>query len=194
MSTRGRRWRHGSSRGGRDAPQHGAPPRRGRGRLVRRLLDEGSARGRRRHVRRARRRDPGDALPAPPSCGRPGLWEESVQPLVTSRSPSSASAHAEHVGERRHARASATAKTRAPGRPTRIAPTSSCSAARPRSATASPTTTPSRPASSPCSPPPSDVNVFNFARGYYYSTQEHILFEQLLRAGHVPAVAIFIEV
>jgi hypothetical protein len=39
----------------------------------------------------------------------------------------------------------------------------------------------------------SDVSVFNFARGYYYSTQEHILFEQLLRAGHVPAVAIFID-
>jgi hypothetical protein len=38
-----------------------------------------------------------------------------------------------------------------------------------------------------------DVRVYNFARGYYYSTQERILFEQLLAAGHVPAVAIFVD-
>ncbi len=38
-----------------------------------------------------------------------------------------------------------------------------------------------------------DVRVYNFGRGYYYSTQERIVFEQLLMAGRVPAVAIFID-
>jgi len=38
-----------------------------------------------------------------------------------------------------------------------------------------------------------DVAVYNFGRGYYYSTQERILFQQLLAAVHVPAVAIFID-
>ena len=38
-----------------------------------------------------------------------------------------------------------------------------------------------------------DVRVYNFGRGFYYSTQERILFERLLTAGHVPAVAIFID-
>ena len=35
--------------------------------------------------------------------------------------------------------------------------------------------------------------VYNFGRGYFYSTQERILFEQLLIAGHVPDAAIFID-
>jgi hypothetical protein len=38
-----------------------------------------------------------------------------------------------------------------------------------------------------------DVAVYNFGRGYYYSTQERILYEQLLAAGFVPALAIFID-
>ncbi len=37
------------------------------------------------------------------------------------------------------------------------------------------------------------VSVYNFGRGFYYSTQERILFEQLLAGGHVPDVAIFID-
>jgi len=37
------------------------------------------------------------------------------------------------------------------------------------------------------------VAVYNFGRGYYYSTQERILFEQLVSAGHVPDVAIFVD-
>ena len=36
------------------------------------------------------------------------------------------------------------------------------------------------------------VAVYNFGRGYYYSTQERILFEQLLSAGYVPDMAIFV--
>jgi len=35
--------------------------------------------------------------------------------------------------------------------------------------------------------------VYNFARPAYISTQELALFQQLLRAGHVPTVAIFID-
>src|SRR5215510_7855478 len=35
--------------------------------------------------------------------------------------------------------------------------------------------------------------VYNFGRGYYYSTQERILFEQLLSAGYVPDMAIFVD-
>jgi hypothetical protein len=38
-----------------------------------------------------------------------------------------------------------------------------------------------------------DISIFNFGRGHYYSTQERILFEQLLSAGHVPDMAIFID-
>lgn len=37
------------------------------------------------------------------------------------------------------------------------------------------------------------VRVYNFGRGHYYSTQERILFEQLLVAGHAPDLAIFID-
>ncbi len=38
-----------------------------------------------------------------------------------------------------------------------------------------------------------DVTVYNFGRIYYYSTQERVLFEQLLMAGIVPRVAVFID-
>lgn len=38
-----------------------------------------------------------------------------------------------------------------------------------------------------------DVRVYNFGRGHYYSTQERILFEQLLSSGVVPSMAIFID-
>ena len=38
-----------------------------------------------------------------------------------------------------------------------------------------------------------DVRVYNFGRGYYYLTQERILYEQLLAAGFVPDLAIFID-
>ncbi len=37
------------------------------------------------------------------------------------------------------------------------------------------------------------VRVYNFARGYYYSTQERILFQELLGAGLVPDLAIFVD-
>jgi hypothetical protein len=37
------------------------------------------------------------------------------------------------------------------------------------------------------------VSVFNFGRGFYYSTQERILFEQLLLKGHRPDIAIFVD-
>ena len=37
------------------------------------------------------------------------------------------------------------------------------------------------------------VSVYNFGRGYYYSTQERILLEQLLTSGYVPDLAIFID-
>ena len=37
------------------------------------------------------------------------------------------------------------------------------------------------------------VRVYNFGRGYYYSTQERILFEQLLVSGYVPRMAIFLD-
>jgi hypothetical protein len=35
--------------------------------------------------------------------------------------------------------------------------------------------------------------VYNFGRGYYYSTQERVLFEKLLAAGHSPRLAIFVD-
>lgn len=38
-----------------------------------------------------------------------------------------------------------------------------------------------------------DVRVYNFGRGSYYSTQERILYEELLASGFVPDVAIFID-
>ena len=40
---------------------------------------------------------------------------------------------------------------------------------------------------------PCAVAIYNFGRGFYFSTQERILFEQLLLAGHRPALAIFFD-
>jgi len=37
------------------------------------------------------------------------------------------------------------------------------------------------------------ATVYNFGRGYYYSTPERLLFERLLTAGHVPDLAIFVD-
>ncbi|MGB7912390.1 MAG: SGNH/GDSL hydrolase family protein [Desulfobaccales bacterium] len=37
------------------------------------------------------------------------------------------------------------------------------------------------------------VKVYNFGRGHYYSSQERILFENLLTSGFVPDMAIFID-
>lgn len=37
------------------------------------------------------------------------------------------------------------------------------------------------------------VACYNFGRGGYYSTQERILFEELLAAGHAPSCAVFID-
>ena len=37
------------------------------------------------------------------------------------------------------------------------------------------------------------IRVYNFGRGYYFSTQERILFHQLLLDDHVPRLAIFID-
>lgn len=37
------------------------------------------------------------------------------------------------------------------------------------------------------------VKVYNFGRGNYFSTQERILFEQLLTSGNIPDLAIFID-
>ena len=36
-------------------------------------------------------------------------------------------------------------------------------------------------------------SVYNFGRGFYYSTQERILFENLLAEGHVPDMALFLD-
>lgn len=41
--------------------------------------------------------------------------------------------------------------------------------------------------------PEKNINVFNFGRGYYYSTQEIALVLQLIRNNHIPAIAIFID-
>ncbi len=41
--------------------------------------------------------------------------------------------------------------------------------------------------------PDKAIRVFNFGRGYYYSTQELALLVQLLMQNHVPQVAIFID-
>lgn len=38
-----------------------------------------------------------------------------------------------------------------------------------------------------------DVAIYNFGRGHYYSTQERILFEQLITARHTPDIALFID-
>ena len=38
-----------------------------------------------------------------------------------------------------------------------------------------------------------EVRVYNFGRGSYYSSQERILFEKLLLAGHVPTAALFLD-
>ena len=40
---------------------------------------------------------------------------------------------------------------------------------------------------------PVPVAVYNFGRGSYFSSQELLLFQQLLKAGHVPRLAIFID-
>ena len=37
------------------------------------------------------------------------------------------------------------------------------------------------------------TSIYNFGVGWYYSTQERILFEKLLSKGHVPHIAIFID-
>jgi hypothetical protein len=37
------------------------------------------------------------------------------------------------------------------------------------------------------------ISVYNFGRGYYFSTQERVLFEKLVLSGYVPNVAIFID-
>jgi len=41
--------------------------------------------------------------------------------------------------------------------------------------------------------PEKNINVFNFGRAYYYSTQELSMLLQLIRNRHVPAIAIFIH-
>ena len=38
-----------------------------------------------------------------------------------------------------------------------------------------------------------EVRVYNFGRGFYYSTQERILYENLLASGFVPDIAIFVD-
>lgn len=37
------------------------------------------------------------------------------------------------------------------------------------------------------------VNVYNFGRGFYFSTQERVLFETLASKGYVPDLAVFID-
>ncbi|MDB4307989.1 hypothetical protein N9985_01735 [Gammaproteobacteria bacterium] len=37
------------------------------------------------------------------------------------------------------------------------------------------------------------IAVYNFGRSYYYSTQERVLYEQLLADGHRPSLALFID-
>lgn len=41
--------------------------------------------------------------------------------------------------------------------------------------------------------PDKPVQVYNFGRGYYFSTQERILLEDLVMRGHVPRLAIFLD-
>jgi hypothetical protein len=38
-----------------------------------------------------------------------------------------------------------------------------------------------------------NIRVYNFGRGFYYSTQERILFQQLLASGNIPDAVIFID-
>lgn len=38
-----------------------------------------------------------------------------------------------------------------------------------------------------------NVSVYNFGRAYYYSTQERILFENLLNTGNIPDIVIFVN-
>lgn len=38
-----------------------------------------------------------------------------------------------------------------------------------------------------------ELKIYNFGRGHYFSTQERILYEQLLVSGHIPDIAIFID-
>ena len=38
-----------------------------------------------------------------------------------------------------------------------------------------------------------NVRVYNFGRGFYYLSQERVLYEQLLTSGFVPDIAIFID-
>jgi lysophospholipase L1-like esterase len=38
-----------------------------------------------------------------------------------------------------------------------------------------------------------EVRVYNFGRGFYYSTQERILLEKLLSAGFLPDLAVFVD-
>jgi hypothetical protein len=40
---------------------------------------------------------------------------------------------------------------------------------------------------------PRPVHVYNFGAGYYFSSQERVRFEQLLLAGFVPDVAVFVD-
>jgi hypothetical protein len=37
------------------------------------------------------------------------------------------------------------------------------------------------------------ISIYNFGRGFYFSSQERILFEQLLLAGHRPTLAVFFD-
>ncbi len=37
------------------------------------------------------------------------------------------------------------------------------------------------------------IAIYNFGRGYYYSSQERVLYEKLLVAGYVPDIAVFID-
>lgn len=41
--------------------------------------------------------------------------------------------------------------------------------------------------------PKGNVSIYNFGRGFYFSTQERILFAQLLSSGYVPNLAVFID-
>ena len=38
-----------------------------------------------------------------------------------------------------------------------------------------------------------NISIYNFGRGYYFSTQERILFQQLLQDAYVPNIALFID-
>ncbi|NQU60441.1 MAG: SGNH/GDSL hydrolase family protein [Rhodospirillales bacterium] len=38
-----------------------------------------------------------------------------------------------------------------------------------------------------------NISVYNFGRGYFFSTHEMLLFQRLLMEGHVPSMAVFID-